>query len=154
MTTATTMFRRVEGETDLRPYPPRSIRANAGSDRCDRGGRKVRAMRISFAGKGGSGKTTISATVARTLARRGHEVRAIDADSNPNLGIALGIPAAQALGLDTLPKDVARRDTDEDGNRVTILLKKPGDLFAEYGVDAPDGVRLLVGSRIGHAGAG
>lgn len=111
-------------------------------------------MRISFAGKGGSGKTTIAATTARTLARRGHQVRAIDADSNPNLGIALGIPMPQALGLDTLPKEIARRDTDEQGNRVTVLLKKPGDLFAEHGVDAPDGVRLLVGSRIGHAGAG
>lgn len=111
-------------------------------------------MEISFAGKGGSGKTTISATVARTLARRGHSVKAIDADSNPNLAIALGIPAQQAVELQVLPKEIARRDTDAEGKRVTVLLKEPHDLFADYGVEAPDGVRLLLGSRIGHAGAG
>ena len=54
-------------------------------------------MEVSFAGKGGSGKTTIAATVTRTLARRGHIVRAIDGDSNPNLAIALGIPASEAI---------------------------------------------------------
>src|SRR5689334_20964977 len=62
-------------------------------------GRQVRTMQISFAGKGGSGKTTISATVARTFARRGHAVRAIDGDSNPNLALALGIPAPEAIEL-------------------------------------------------------
>ena len=111
-------------------------------------------MEISFAGKGGSGKTTISATVARTLARRGHTVRAIDGDSNPNLAIALGIPPQQAIELQVLPSDVARRDIDESGKRITVLVKKPRDLFEEYGVDAPDGIRLLIGSRVAHAGAG
>jgi CO dehydrogenase maturation factor len=111
-------------------------------------------MEISFAGKGGSGKTTISATTARTLARRGYTVRAIDADSNPNLALALGIPAPQAIELQVLPKEIARRDTDESGKRVTTLLRTPQDLFGDFGVDAPDNIRLLVGSRIGHAGAG
>ena len=112
------------------------------------------SMEISFAGKGGSGKTTISATVARTLAQRGHSVRAIDADSNPNLAIALGVPAQQAIELQVLPKEIARREVDGEGKRVTILLREPPDLFEEYGVDAPDGVRLLIGSRVGHAGTG
>lgn len=111
-------------------------------------------MQVSFAGKGGSGKTTIAGAVARTLARRGHTVRAIDADSNPNLAVALGLGAAEASALETLPKDIARRDVDADGQRTTTLLRTPLDLFAEYGVDAPDGVRLIIGSRIGHAGAG
>lgn len=111
-------------------------------------------MEISFAGKGGSGKTTVAATVARALARRGHVVRAIDGDSNPNLAVALGIPTAQAIELQVLPKEIARRDTDADGKRTTVLLKAPPDLFSEYGVEAPDGVRLLIGSRVAHAGAG
>lgn len=111
-------------------------------------------MEISFAGKGGSGKTTVSATVARMLARHGHAVRAIDADSNPNLAIALGIPAQQAIELQVLPQEIARRDTDAEGKRVTVLLQKPHDLFEHYGVDAPDGVRLLIGSRVAHAGTG
>lgn len=112
-------------------------------------------MQISFAGKGGSGKTTIAATVARTLARRGHPVRAIDGDSNPNLAIALGIPPREAVELQVLPKEgVARRDTDAEGKRVTTLLQKPHDLFDHFGIDAPDGIRLLIGSRVAHAGAG
>ncbi|MGH7424951.1 MAG: AAA family ATPase, partial [Candidatus Methylomirabilales bacterium] len=48
-------------------------------------------MKIAIAGKGGSGKTTIAGVLARTLAREGHQVLAVDADTNPNLGISLGI---------------------------------------------------------------
>ncbi|MEO7397521.1 MAG: AAA family ATPase, partial [Ilumatobacteraceae bacterium] len=43
-------------------------------------------MKIAVVGKGGSGKTTTSAILARTLARDGHSVLALDCDSNPNLG--------------------------------------------------------------------
>ncbi|MCI0547826.1 MAG: AAA family ATPase, partial [Candidatus Rokubacteria bacterium] len=49
-------------------------------------------MKIAVAGKGGSGKTTIAATLARLLARRGRKVLALDADSNPNLSVSLGLP--------------------------------------------------------------
>nr|MBA3956189.1 AAA family ATPase [Acidimicrobiia bacterium] len=41
-------------------------------------------MKVAVTGKGGSGKTTTSAILARTLARRGHDVVALDCDSNPN----------------------------------------------------------------------
>ncbi|MEO7837595.1 MAG: AAA family ATPase, partial [Acidimicrobiales bacterium] len=46
-------------------------------------------MKVAVVGKGGSGKTTTSAVVARTLARHGLSVVALDCDSNPNLGISL-----------------------------------------------------------------
>lgn len=48
-------------------------------------------MRLGISGKGGVGKTTISAVVARTLARQGHRVIAIDCDSDPNLGANIGL---------------------------------------------------------------
>ncbi|MGH2840115.1 MAG: AAA family ATPase, partial [Solirubrobacteraceae bacterium] len=48
-------------------------------------------MKLAIAGKGGSGKTSISGTMARLLARSGHNVLAIDGDSNPNLALTLGI---------------------------------------------------------------
>ena len=108
-------------------------------------------MEISFAGKGGSGKTT---TLSRVLARRGQVVRAIDGDSNPNLAVALGIPSEVAFTVAALPPEVARFEVDTEGKRHTFLNVTPDDLFAEHGFDAPDGVRLLVGSRIAHAGAG
>jgi CO dehydrogenase maturation factor len=49
-------------------------------------------MKIAVAGKGGSGKTTLAGTLARALGRRGQAVLAIDADTNPNLAITLGLP--------------------------------------------------------------
>jgi CO dehydrogenase maturation factor len=50
-------------------------------------------MRIAFAGKGGSGKTTMSALFARHLAAARAPVVAIDADINQHLGEALGMEA-------------------------------------------------------------
>ena len=111
-------------------------------------------MRIAIAGKGGSGKTTIAGTLARLLARRGRTVKAIDADSNPNLAVSLGVDPAVAFNLAGLPPDLLLVQTDEMGNRTLALKKTPAQIFEEFGVDAPDGIRLLVGSRVNHAGAG
>jgi len=47
-------------------------------------------VRIAFAGKGGSGKTTLSSLFTRHLAARGLPVVAIDADINQHLAEALG----------------------------------------------------------------
>jgi len=97
-------------------------------------------MRVAVVGKGGSGKTTTSAVVARTLARHGLSVVALDCDSNPNLGISLGVGDFETERL------VAMREAlDEDAEE-----HAPGwdDLIARFGSDAPDGVRLAVVSRI------
>ena len=56
-------------------------------------------MRIAFVGKGGSGKTTLSALFVRELARRGRPVLAVDADINQHLGAALGLGAAELDAL-------------------------------------------------------
>ncbi|GDY51792.1 hypothetical protein SVIO_024150 [Streptomyces violaceusniger] len=48
-------------------------------------------MRTAFVGKGGSGKTTLSALFSRHLARTDAPVVAIDADINQHLGVALGL---------------------------------------------------------------
>jgi CO dehydrogenase maturation factor len=53
-------------------------------------------MKISFVGKGGSGKTTLAALVARHLANRGAPLLAIDADINQHLAAALGDITGQA----------------------------------------------------------
>ena len=49
-------------------------------------------MKIAVAGKGGVGKTFISGTLARLLARDGYNVIAVDADPNINTASSLGIP--------------------------------------------------------------
>ena len=49
-------------------------------------------MRLAFVGKGGAGKSAISGTFARYLARQGHNVLAIDSDPLPGLAFSLGLP--------------------------------------------------------------
>ncbi len=66
-------------------------------------------MKLAIAGKGGSGKTSISGTMARLLARSGRRVLAIDGDSNPNLALTLGIPAERMSDMPVLPPDLLRR---------------------------------------------
>ena len=110
-------------------------------------------MRVAVAGKGGSGKTTIAGTLARVMARRGRSVVAIDGDSNPNLAATLGI-AATGAEVPVLPSDLLKTVTDLSGQREQVLTVPPADLFERYGVRAPDDVRLVVASHIGHAGTG
>lgn len=109
-------------------------------------------MKIAVAGKGGSGKTTLAATLARLLARRGRKVLALDADSNPNLAISLGLPRDAALPA--VPRDLLQERTREDGTKYNGVSLPPAEIAARYGVRAPDGVTLLVMGRVAHAGAG
>jgi CO dehydrogenase maturation factor len=110
-------------------------------------------LKVAVAGKGGSGKTSISATLARVLARRGHRVTAIDGDPNPNLGVALGMSREQLGGLVRVPKEIM--ELKEEGERRTLVLIRPvEEIRAEYGTEAPDGVNLMVMTGVDHAGAG
>ena len=111
-------------------------------------------MRIAIAGKGGSGKTTISGTVARLLAQAGRQVVAVDADTNPNLATTLGLQADRARDIVTLPRTLLKRETQPDGTIVSTFLRDPMDVLDEYGTKAPDGVRLVVMGAVGHGGAG
>ena len=59
-------------------------------------------MKIAFVGKGGSGKTTLSALFVRRLAAQGAPVLAVDADINQHLGAALGLDEEEAAELPAL----------------------------------------------------
>lgn len=59
-------------------------------------------MKIAFVGKGGSGKTTLSALFIRHLAAAGRPVIAVDADINQHLGPALGLTDDQTASLPSL----------------------------------------------------
>jgi CO dehydrogenase maturation factor len=106
-------------------------------------------MKLVIAGKGGSGKTSISGTLARLLARDGHKVLAIDGDSNPNLALTLGIPVEQINSVPTLPRDLLRRTTE--GVELAKTLEQVCD---SHSVTGPDGVSLLVMAHPQHAGTG
>ncbi len=98
-------------------------------------------MRVAVTGKGGSGKTTVAAIVARALARDDRNVIALDCDSNPNLGIALGLGPDRTLALAAI-----RQSLDVEGG--AEHAGTPDELLARFGDDAPDGVRLAVVTKI------
>jgi len=106
-------------------------------------------MKLVVAGKGGSGKTSISGTMARLLGRSGHRVLAIDGDSNPNLALTLGIPGERMDLLPTLSRDLLERSVE--GTRLKTTLE---EVCATHSVPGPDNVSLLVMAHPRHAGTG
>ncbi len=111
-------------------------------------------MRIAIAGKGGTGKTTISGTLARVLARRGRNVLAVDADTTPNLGVILGLSPEGTLAMKDLPRNMMERQTQADGTVTSIFTADSDAIIDDYATAGPDGVRLLVMGKVNHAGAG
>ena len=99
-------------------------------------------MKVAVSGKGGTGKTTIAATLARCFARRGRQLLAIDADSNPNLAMSLGLEDRVIEAMRPMPA------------RALTGTRTAADLLQEYAIAAPDGVRLVLAARIDQAGGG
>lgn len=116
-------------------------------------------MKIAIAGKGGTGKTTIAGTLARSLARGGRQVWAVDADTNPNLASLLGLAPGAADDIAELSRDLLEEVKDEgcptkgEPPRLRLTVS-PQELLARHGAVGPDGVGLLLAGRIGHAGSG
>ena len=102
-------------------------------------------MKIGVVGKGGVGKTTVSALIARALSERGRRVLAVDTDSNPNLGLSLGLSAAETEAIPTVPRSIVV------GTRGDFTIE---ELMADFAVTTPAGVALMSALRVTEAGAG
>lgn len=97
-------------------------------------------MRVAFAGKGGSGKSTTVGTLARVLARTGDRTVVLDSDVMPGLAAALGIDGVD----DPVPAD-AVEELDDDGERTYrfrdgLTAERAVEQYAQRG---PDDVRLV-----------
>jgi len=103
-------------------------------------------MKIAVVGKGGTGKTTTSGTLARLLARQGWEVIALDCDASPNLGLSLGLSVAETERLAAIRQAL-------DAEEVEHAPSVP-ELLDRFGTWAPDGVRLAVVTQIEHRNPG
>ena len=106
-------------------------------------------MRIAIAGKGGAGKTTITATAARLTARSGCAVVAIDADTNPNLAPAMGFDRHLVAQVPILATTIVSRRLD--GATLNCSLD---DVLNAHAVLGPDGVRLIRMGMPDHAQEG
>lgn len=102
-------------------------------------------MKLGIVGKGGVGKTTISALLAQAYVDQGKRVLAIDTDSNPNLGISLGLTLDDAEAIPVIPRSLV---IGSDSGMTT------GQLMRDYGRETPAGVKLLSAMRVTQAGAG
>lgn len=111
-------------------------------------------MKVAFSGKGGAGKTTIAATLARVWAQQGKQVYAIDGDPNPNLGVALGISRDVLAAAPTVPKDIVKDVYDDEGRQHMELKRPLSELRDQFAITGPDGVHLMFVTGLDHAGQG
>ena len=102
-------------------------------------------LRLALIGKGGAGKTVLSSTLARTLARRGRKVVAVDLDTNPGLAFSLGIPVTEA-GLP--PEAVEEQPAAPYGWQLSGAVT-PGEAVERFAATGPDGIRFLGLGKIG-----
>ncbi|MDQ6782869.1 MAG: AAA family ATPase [Actinomycetota bacterium] len=107
-------------------------------------------MKIAITGKGGVGKTTVAAALACTYARRGHAVVALDADPNPNLGIALGMDPDETDHFASVANALVREGAahHHDSGAFQAPEREAEQLLGDLGVEAPDGIRLIQTGRI------
>lgn len=113
-------------------------------------------MKIAVVGKGGVGKTTIAATMARLFARDGYNVLAIDADPNLNLASSLGIPENVIRKIIPLSENIKfiRSRVKSFFGGVMSYTPKVNDVIDKFAVTGPDGVRLLVMGTVRAGGVG
>jgi len=108
--------------------------------------------RVAFVGKGGVGKSAVAGTFARTLARHGGPVLALDSDPMPGLAFSLGIDVTD-VGI---PDDAVReRAKGEDGPRYRLRDGLSAtEAIESYSVEGPDGLRFLQFAKLrGHLGS-
>jgi len=107
-------------------------------------------FRVVITGKGGVGKTTLTALLARKLARRAFRVLALDSDPQMNLPYALGLPTDQARRIVPLSENadyVEEKTGARPGEGWGLFFRlnpDVDDVVERFGARGPDGVRILV----------
>jgi len=115
-------------------------------------------VKIAVTGKGGVGKTTLTALLARAFVDQGYQVLAIDADPSPCLGQALGFPPEALARLEPIARMEALIYERTGAQPGTIggyfkLNPRVDDLPDQFSVEAR-GVRLLELGAVEMGGAG
>jgi len=113
-------------------------------------------MKLAIVGKGGVGKTTLAAALARRLVRVGRPVVAVDADPDGNLASALGVSEASVPKPIAQMRDLILERTEAKDEGVGLIFKlnpKVDDLPERFSLDA-QGVRLLVMGTVETGGKG
>lgn len=113
-------------------------------------------MKIAITGKGGVGKTTFAATLARLYAEEGKHVLAADVDPDANLGLALGFSEEvldEITPISKMRKLVEERTCADPTNKFFKINPKVDDLPDALSRTC-NGVKLLVLGTVETGGGG
>ncbi|SHH24695.1 ATP-binding protein [Tepidibacter thalassicus] len=115
-------------------------------------------MKIAITGKGGVGKTTFSAMLARLYADEGYRVLSVDADPDANLALALGFPKElmdTIVPISEMKELVAERTNVPIGGFGKMFKMNPKvDDIPERYCKEYNGVRLLTMGTVDTGGSG
>ncbi|RME23950.1 MAG: carbon monoxide dehydrogenase [Deltaproteobacteria bacterium] len=111
-------------------------------------------MKLAVSGKGGVGKTTFAALVARHLAQEGMKVLAVDADPVPSLAQALGIEQ-QVEPIANMHELIHERTGAQPGTFGGFFKMNPRvDDIPERFSARKGNIRLIVMGTVDHGGSG
>src|SRR3972149_2748634 len=113
-------------------------------------------MKIAVSGKGGVGKTTLTAALSKLFADKGRKVIAIDADPDTNLASALGIKDADKITPLVELKEVIKErtgSTSDEYGKFFKLNPTVDDLPEKYSIYC-NGLRLMTLGTIKRGGSG
>ena len=113
-------------------------------------------MKIAISGKGGVGKTLLSALLCKEFVQSGYSVIAIDADPDANLAATLNFPHPEELTpISELSSLIEERTGARSGQAAAFFRLNPkvDDLPEKYSLKH-NGIRLMVTGRIKRGGTG
>jgi CO dehydrogenase maturation factor len=113
-------------------------------------------MKLAISGKGGVGKTTLTALLAKAFRARGYRVLAIDADPDANLAAALGFPSPETIRPIAEMADLIEERTGAKPGTVGAVFRmnpKVDDLPEKLSAEV-DGIRLMRMGTVKKGGSG
>jgi len=113
-------------------------------------------MKIAVTGKGGVGKTTFAACLARLYADEGRKVLCADVDPDANLGLALGFSEEELSKITPITemKEMIRQRTHADEFERFFKINPKVDDLPDMLAREINGVKLLLMGTVKVGGAG
>ncbi len=115
-------------------------------------------MKIAVSGKGGVGKTTFAALLARLYAEEGRTVLTADVDPDSNLGLALGFTPEELEEITPISKMrdliAERTGASSDGLSKFFKINPKVDDIPEKFAKEKNGVKMLVMGTVETGGSG